>query len=39
MTFKGKDRILEVKREAMASTMRKTGFGTGCGPVLRQATE
>jgi hypothetical protein len=30
---------VEVEREAIASALWRTGFGTGCGPVITQTTK
>jgi hypothetical protein len=37
--LKEKKRYWKLKEEALDHTLWRTGFGRGCGPVVRQTTE
>jgi len=39
MTLRGKTGYWKLKEEALDRTLWRTGFGRGCGPVVRQTTE
>jgi hypothetical protein len=39
LLVKGKERVMEIKEEALDRNVWCTGFGRGCGPVVRQQTD
>jgi len=39
MTFKERREYCKLKKEALDRTVWRTGFGSGCGPVVRKSGE